>query len=541
MTLHLTQPSLRETVALVAKIAQQIDGAGFTAEDRANAALSYVIDQGDFPWPLSLQRKVLAEATRVLAGTSPDTEAEPEPDTPQTQKVTPLHLVTRSEPQETPQPAPAAALETADIPASIPASSKMLTLANDVVRSLLEFMDFSELAAKPRTEQESLIRSGIEIVSSEQKMHMNGREVQELVETVLADMLGLGPLEKLLNDERITDIMVNGPDQVYVERGGKLELTQVRFRDNAHVFSVASRIASAVGRRIDESQPMVDARLADGSRVNIAVPPLAIDGPTITIRKFPSSPVKLQSLVEGGSLSDQMSRFLGLATYLRLNILVSGGTGSGKTTLMNALSAFIPEGERIVTIEDAAELRFQQGHVVRFETRPPNVEGAGEVTMRTLVRNALRMRPDRIIIGEIRGDEVLDLLQAMNTGHDGSMSTLHANSPTEALTRVESMAALAGFAPGGGVVRRQLVDAVHLIVQVSRMRDGKRRVTSISEIAGLAGDVITLQELFSFQTDAQSTRTQVTGKHVYSGYRPKFANRAADYGVADELDAILGG
>ena len=541
MTLHLTQPSLRETVALVAKIAQQIDGAGFTAEDRANAALSYVIDQGDFPWPLSLQRKVLAEATRVLAGTSPDTEAEPEPDTPQTQKVTPLHLVTRSEPQETPQPAPAAALETADIPASLPASSKMLTLANDVVRSLLEFMDFSELAAKPRTEQESLIRSGIEIVSSEQKMHMNGREVQELVETVLADMLGLGPLEKLLNDERITDIMVNGPDQVYVERGGKLELTQVRFRDNAHVFSVASRIASAVGRRIDESQPMVDARLADGSRVNIAVPPLAIDGPTITIRKFPSSPVKLQSLVEGGSLSDQMSRFLGLATYLRLNILVSGGTGSGKTTLMNALSAFIPEGERIVTIEDAAELRFQQGHVVRFETRPPNVEGAGEVTMRTLVRNALRMRPDRIIIGEIRGDEVLDLLQAMNTGHDGSMSTLHANSPTEALTRVESMAALAGFAPGGGVVRRQLVDAVHLIVQVSRMRDGKRRVTSISEIAGLAGDVITLQELFSFQTDAQSTRTQVTGKHVYSGYRPKFANRAADYGVADELDAILGG
>ena len=541
MTLHLTQPSLRETVALVAKIAQQIDGAGFTAEDRANAALSYVIDQGDFPWPLSLQRKVLAEATRVLASTSPDTEAEPEPDTPQTQKVTPLHLVTRSEPQKTPQPAPAAALETADIPASIPASSKMLTLANDVVRSLLEFMDFSELAAKPRTEQESLIRSGIEIVSSEQKMHMNGREVQELVETVLADMLGLGPLEKLLNDERITDIMVNGPDQVYVERGGKLELTQVRFRDNAHVFSVASRIASAVGRRIDESQPMVDARLADGSRVNIAVPPLAIDGPTITIRKFPSSPVKLQSLVEGGSLSDQMSRFLGLATYLRLNILVSGGTGSGKTTLMNALSAFIPEGERIVTIEDAAELRFQQGHVVRFETRPPNVEGAGEVTMRTLVRNALRMRPDRIIIGEIRGDEVLDLLQAMNTGHDGSMSTLHANSPTEALTRVESMAALAGFAPGGGVVRRQLVDAVHLIVQVSRMRDGKRRVTSISEIAGLAGDVITLQELFSFQTDAQSTRTQVTGKHVYSGYRPKFANRAADYGVADELDAILGG
>ena len=294
-----------------------------------------------------------------------------------------------------------------------------------------------------------------------------------------------------------------------------------------------------MGRRIDESQPMVDARLADGSRVNIAVPPLSIDGPTITIRKFPSAPVKLEKLVEGGSLSSQMSRFLGLAAFLRLNVLVSGGTGSGKTTLLNAMSGYIPEGERIVTIEDAAELRFQQAHVVRFETRPPNVEGSGEVTMRTLVRNALRMRPDRIIIGEIRGDEVLDLLQAMNTGHDGSMSTLHANSPSEALTRIESMAAMAGFAPGTGVVRRQLADAVHLIVQVSRMRDGKRRVTSISEVSGLAGEVITLQELFAFQVDPSSTRTKVTGNYVYSGYRPAFANRAADYGVLDELDAIL--
>ncbi|WP_254655259.1 CpaF family protein [Roseobacter sp. GAI101] len=530
MTLHLSQPSLRDTVELVARIAKHMDGTGFTDEDRANAALSYVIEQGDFPWPLALQRRVLAEATLALAPTPADNVVPMTVN--RTQQTPPAQPAT----QPTPQPAPAPVA-----PATAPASPKMLALANDVVRSLLEFMDFSELAAKPRAEQEKLIRSGIEIVSTEKKMHMNGREIQELVETVLADMLGLGPLEQLLNDERITDIMVNGPDQIYVERGGKLELTQVRFRDNAHVFSVASRIASAVGRRIDESQPMVDARLADGSRVNIAVPPLAIDGPTITIRKFPSAPVMLQSLVDGGSLSLQMSRFLGLAAYLRLNILVSGGTGSGKTTLMNAMSAFIPEGERIVTIEDAAELRFQQGHVVRFETRPPNVEGMGEVTMRTLVRNALRMRPDRIIIGEIRGDEVLDLLQAMNTGHDGSMSTLHANSPTEALTRVESMAALAGFAPGGGVVRRQLVDAVHLIVQVSRMRDGKRRVTSISEIAGLAGDVITLQELFSFQPDENSTRAQVTGKHVYSGYRPKFASRAADYGVADELDAILGG
>lgn len=251
--------------------------------------------------------------------------------------------------------------------------------------------------------------------------------------------------------------------------------------------------------------------------------------------------MKMETLVANGSLSEQMAGFLGLAAHLRLNVLVSGGTGSGKTTLMNALSAFIPATERLVTIEDAAELRFQQPHVVRFETRPPNVEGKGEVTMRTLVRNALRMRPDRIIIGEIRGDEVLDLLQAMNTGHDGSMSTLHANSPREAMTRIESMAALAGFDMASGVVRRQLADAVHLVVQISRMRDGTRRITSISEVAGLEGDVVTLQDLFTFETDPDSTRTEVRGTYRYSGYRPKFAGRAADYGVSADLDAVLRG
>ena len=353
-------------------------------------------------------------------------------------------------------------------------------------------------------------------------------------------MMGLGPLEALLADARVTDIMVNGPHQVYVERGGKLELTGVKFRDNAHVQAVATRIVSDVGRRIDEAQPMVDARLKDGSRVNVAIPPLALDGPTITIRKFPSDPVQLDAMVRGGSLSAQMAAFLGLAARLRLNILVSGGTGSGKSTMLNALSRFIPEGERVVTIEDAAELQFQQPHVVRFETRPPNVEGTGEVTMRTLMRNALRMRPDRIIIGEIRGDEVLDLLQAMNTGHDGSMSTLHANSPREALTRVESMAALAGFDISSGVMRRQMADAVHLIVQVSRMRDGTRRVTSISEIAGIEGDTITLQDLFTFEPDESSTRAEVRGHFRFSGYQPRFAHRAAADGLADELDAILG-
>lgn len=502
---------------MVLSIAEQIDAEGLSASERANVAITYVIENSAVVWPMALQRQILANATAALSADKP-VQLEPVAKAPK--------------PAQTLEPA-------ADTPPR-DTSTSMMALANEVVRALSEILDFSDLVTQDRADQEKLIHEAIVTLSEQRKMHLNGREVSELVKAVLADMLGLGPLEVLLADDRVTDIMVNGPHQVYVERGGKLELTHVRFRDNDHVFAVASRIVAAVGRRIDESQPMVDARLKDGSRVNVAVPPLAIDGPTITIRKFPTNPVKLDALVAGGSMTSQMAAFLALASFLRLNILVSGGTGSGKTTLMNAMSQFIPEGERLVTIEDAAELRFQQPHVVRFETRPPNVEGTGEITMRTLVRNALRMRPDRIIIGEIRGDEVLDLLQAMNTGHDGSMSTLHANSPREALTRVESMAALAGFAPGANVVRRQLVDAVNLIVQVTRMRDGKRRITSISEIAGLAGDAITLQDLFTFETDPSSTRTVVNGDFRYSGFQPKFATRAAEYGVADELNTILG-
>lgn len=526
MTFHLPQPSLREAVTKAIEIARDLDRIGMSLEDRANVAVSVLIERTGQSWPLALQRQMLADVTRAFAEetgeTDDDTDAAP----------------AETFPTETLPAAPTAPAAEPAAPPSREISTKILTLSNEVISALSETLDFSELAGQSPEEQERAIRDSIRVLSETRKMHMNGREVADLVRAVLADMLGLGPLEPLLADDRVTDIMVNGPHQVFVERGGKLELTPVRFRDNAHVFAVASRIVGAVGRRIDESQPMVDARLKDGSRVNVAVPPLAIDGPTITIRKFPAAPVKLESLVRGESLSAQMASFLSLAAFLRLNILVSGGTGSGKTTLMNAMSQFIPEGERIVTIEDAAELRFQQPHVVRFETRPPNVEGTGEVTMRTLMRNALRMRPDRIIIGEIRGDEVLDLLQAMNTGHDGSMSTLHANSPREALTRVESMASLAGFVDGT-VVRRQLSDAVHLIIQVSRMRDGRRRITSISEIAGIAGEAITLQELFVFRTDPSSTRKAVKGSFVCSGYRPKFAARAEEYGVGRELEAIL--
>ncbi len=523
MTLHVDPNDLSSAVRQVVAMARHIDAAGLTARDRANAALTYVLEQSDTSWPLAVQRDILSMATVLLEGGATVQVAAPSPRPVAVSAAAPV-------PAPAPTPAPAAAL----------AAGSLMQLANEVTRDLSRQLDFVDLAQQTRAEQEATIRDGIAAICEARKLHLNGKEIAELLQSVLAEMLGLGPLEPLLADDSITDIMVNGAHQIYVERRGKLEATGIRFRDNAHVFAIASRIVAAVGRRIDEAQPMVDARLKDGSRVNVAIPPLAIDGPSITIRKFPASAVRFDALVSGGSLSSQMAAFLGLATLLRLNILISGGTGSGKTTLLNALSEFVPQDERIVTIEDAAELRLQQPHVVRFETRPPNVEGKGEVTMRALVRNALRMRPDRIIIGEIRGDEVLDLMQAMNTGHDGSMSTLHANSPREALTRVESMAALAGFTPGGTVVRKQLADAVHLIVQVSRMRDGKRRITSISEVVGMAGDAVTLQDLFRFDVSGDSTRTEVMGQFVHSGFRPKFATRAAEAGLGADLDRLLG-
>lgn len=550
----------RRALDKVLQIARQIDADGLSTEEKVNTALTFVVEAADTPISLGQQRALLAQAVAALTGDDPadathDTPGQTAPTAPAPPRAAPVQPAQNPAPPRPRAAAPAQEEPATDPPAPAPKlpalmetvntatapGSDMSDMVGEMIHALSEVLDFTEMAALPRADQESRIHDAIHDISEQRKMHLNGREVADLVHAVLADMLGLGPLEHLLADDAVTDIMVNGATQVYAERGGKLELTGTRFRDNAHVHAVASRMVAAVGRRIDEAQPMVDARLKDGSRVNVAIPPLAIDGPTITIRKFPAAPMKMESLVVNGSLSEQMAGFLGLAAYLRLNVLVSGGTGSGKTTLMNALSAFIPATERLVTIEDAAELRFQQPHVVRFETRPPNVEGKGEVTMRTLVRNALRMRPDRIIIGEIRGDEVLDLLQAMNTGHDGSMSTLHANSPREAMTRIESMAALAGCDMASGVVRRQLADAVQLVVQISRMRDGTRRITSISEVAGLEGDVVTLQDLFTFETDPDSTRTEVRGTYRYSGYRPKFASRAADYGVSADLDAVLRG
>jgi pilus assembly protein CpaF len=390
----------------------------------------------------------------------------------------------------------------------------------------------TEVAAKLKREELARQLAGVVAeVLVEQKIQLNSSEQRDLVVVLLNDMLGFGPLEPLLADETVNDIMVNGAKQVYVERRGKLELTDVAFRDNAHVMSIATRIVTMIGRRVDESTPLVDARLPDGSRVNIIVPPLAIDGPSISIRKFSKKGITLDVMSKQDNISAQMETVLKIAARSRLNILISGGTGSGKTTLLNAMSQMIDSGERIVTIEDAAELQLQQPHVVRLETRPPNLEGKGEITMRDLVKNTLRMRPDRIILGEIRSSEALDMLQAMNTGHDGSLSTVHANRPREALTRLENMVGMAGVNLPSRAVRTQIASAVHMIVQISRMRDGIRRVTSITEVIGMEGDVITTQELFSYKYEGEDANGRLKGRFESSGLRPGFTPRAEYFGL----------
>ena len=404
---------------------------------------------------------------------------------------------------------------------------------------VLEHMDVAAAAEMPRAVFEAQLGGWVKDLLTETKIQLNFLEQRELVESLIADMLGLGPLEPLLEDETVTDIMVNGARQVYVERRGKLELTGVRFRDDDHVMNVATKIVTRIGRRVDESTPLVDARLADGSRVNIIIPPLAIDGPSVSIRKFSKKTITLDTMAQQANISGEMATLLKIAARCRLNILISGGTGSGKTTLLNALSRLIDPTERTVTIEDAAELQLQQPHVVRLETRPPNLEGTGEITMRDLLRNALRMRPDRIILGEIRGAEALDVLQAMNTGHDGSMSTIHANAPREALTRLENMVGMTGINLPSRAVRTQIAAAVHLIAQVNRMRDGIRRVTHILEVVGMEGDVITTQDLFAFQFQGETTDGKLRGIFQSSGIRPHFLPRAEYYGLDRALLEII--
>ena len=400
---------------------------------------------------------------------------------------------------------------------------------------LMERIDASVMAEMTRGELAEQVSEVVSEILVSEKINLNQSEQRDLVTLMLNDMLGLGPLEPLLADETVTEIMVNGAKTVFIEQKGKITLSDVTFRDEQHLLNVAQRIVSAVGRRVDESSPICDARLLDGSRVNVIIPPLAIDGSTITIRKFSKSKLTLEKMLEFGSLTPKMCKLLNIAGRVRLNIIISGGTGSGKTTLLNAISRNIDPAERVVTIEDAAELQLQQPHVVRLETRPANLEGNGQVTMRDLVKNALRMRPDRIILGEVRGPEAFDLLAAMNTGHDGSFGTLHANRPREALTRIENMINMAGLNLPAKAIRQQIADAVNMIIQISRMRDGKRRITHISEIVGMEGDVITMQDLYTYQYHGEDESGQLKGEHVSTGLRPAFYDRAEYYGLGRAL------
>jgi len=411
-----------------------------------------------------------------------------------------------------------------------------LALTKDKIYSLL--MEQIDIATSSRLPREELKRQIIEMIGEiviEQKLPINQAEQQTLANQIVDDMLGFGPLEPLLRDETITDIMVNGPYQVYIEQKGKLQLSDVKFRDNAHVMAIATRIVTGVGRRVDESSPICDARLPDGSRVNVIAQPCAIRGTSISIRKFSQKKITLDAMVATKNISEPLCKLLKICGAIRLNIIISGGTGSGKTTMLNAISRMISHGERIVTIEDAAELQLQQPHVVPLETRHANLEGDGEISMRDLVKNALRMRPDRIILGEVRGGEAFDLLQAMNTGHDGSMGTLHANTPREALTRMENLIGMAGVNLPSKAVRTQIAGAVNLIVQISRMRDGMRRITHVTEVIGMEGDVIITQDLFTFDFKGEDENGKLIGEFRSSGIRPNFAPQAAYFGLDQAL------
>jgi pilus assembly protein CpaF len=398
-------------------------------------------------------------------------------------------------------------------------------------RSLINRMDLTKLSSLTQEQVHAEVSRLAESVLAQEAMPLSASERERLVNDVQHELFGLGPLEPLLADHTISDILVNSHSTIYIERRGRLERTDVAFKDDEHLMRVIERIVSTVGRRIDESSPMVDARLQDGSRVNAIIPPLAIDGPILSIRRFGAEPLKMAKLIEHKALTKDIADMLQMCVTARLNTVISGGTGAGKTTLLNALSAYIPESERIVTIEDSAELQLQQPHVVRLETRPPNIEGRGEVTQRDLVRNALRMRPDRIVIGEVRGGEAIDMLQAMNTGHDGSLTTVHANTPRDALSRLETMIQMTGMRLSERAMRQQVASAIDLVLQVARLSDGTRRVTSISEITGMEGDTITMQEVFMYERTGINAQGEVLGRFRPTGIRPRFAERLKACGL----------
>jgi pilus assembly protein CpaF len=444
-------------------------------------------------------------------------------------------------PPDTAVPAPATSgrLEAAPRAETAPRGERAYYELKERIHSqLIERLDLSKLDVLAPDALQQQIRRIVEDMVAGEDTPLSRQEREKLINEVEHETFGLGPIEPLMQDPTVSDILVNGPREIYVERRGKLERTRVLFRDNSHLLQVIERIVSAVGRRVDESSPMVDARLADGSRVNAIIPPLALDGPVLSIRRFAVDPLRVSDLIDFSTLTPELAEILRAAVQARLNILVSGGTGAGKTTLLNVLSNFIPNSDRIITIEDSAELQLQQEHVIRLETRPANVEGAGAVTQRDLVRNALRMRPDRIVVGEVRGAQVLDMLQAMNTGHDGSLSTIHANSSRDALSRVETMMLMSGISLPVRAMRDYVASALDMIVQVARLSDGTRKVVRVTEVVGMEEDVITSQDIFLFEQEGVDADGRVVGHHRATGIRPKFSERLLRSGIQLGLDVF---
>jgi pilus assembly protein CpaF len=414
---------------------------------------------------------------------------------------------------------------------SVDKKSVMHRIKYKVHQRVLEMLDLNEAQNFPLEHLHKECSSKIDALLMQEQYPLTGPEKQLLLGEVLNEIFGLGPLEPLLKEPLISDILVNGPKQVYIERQGRLEKTSVTFKDDAHLMRVIQRIGSNVGRRIDESSPMLDARLADGSRVNAIIPPLALDGPSVSIRRFGTIPIDIKKLLKFESITPEMTFFLESCVQCKINILISGGTGTGKTTLLNALSKWIPDGERVVTIEDAAELQLQREHVVRLETRPPNIEGKGQIIQRDLVRNSLRMRPDRIVVGEVRGEEALDMLQAMNTGHEGSMTTIHANSPRDALRRLENMVSMAGMSIPVKAIREQISSALDVLVQIGRLVGGRRKIVSVAEITGMEGDTICLNDIFRFYQEGVDASGNAYGRFESCGVRPRLVEKLIAQGV----------
>ncbi len=449
-----------------------------------------------------------------------------------------------AESKEKPKPAalkpPAAAEHEETITKVNDRSEEYYATKTTIFNALIDTIDLGQLAQLDQESAREEIRDIVVEIIAIKNVVMSISEQEHLLDDICNDVLGYGPLEPLLARDDIADIMVNGADTCYIEVDGKIERTNIRFRDNAQLMNICQRIVSQVGRRVDDASPICDARLLDGSRVNVIAPPLSIDGPALTIRKFKKDKLKLQDLVNFKSISEAGAEILRIIGHSRCNILISGGTGSGKTTLLNCLTGFIEPGERVITCEDSAELQLQQPHVVRLETRPPNIEGSGAVTMRDLVKNCLRMRPERIIVGEVRGPEAFDLLQAMNTGHDGSMGTLHANSPREALSRVESMITMGGFSLPAKTIREMIVGSVDVVVQASRLRDGSRRIMCVTEVMGLEGDTIVLQDILKYEIEGEDGDGKIVGRHRGTGIgRPKFWERAQYYNLERDLATAL--